>query len=174
MAKSLRDLTSNPVTTSLGGSHFTPPLIISLLRAVHIFESPTRTSRNSDNWDDVLLASPFFYITAKLSIASLIPREFSTFSFSLCKKNPFRVTNVLKTLRCIWVSTSHITLGKQTWLSRPNDAALCEAAIAAQAQLRTSMTNADVNVSLGYPTECQMPPVYLLWPLLRLDLCAPP
>ena len=48
-------------------------------------------------------------------------------------------------------------LGKQTGLSRPNDAALCEAAIAAQAQLRTSMTNVDVNVSLGYLTPCQMP-----------------
>ena len=40
-------------------------------------------------------------------------------------------------------------LGKQTGLSRPNDAALCEAAVAAQAQLRTSMTNVAVNVSLG-------------------------
>ena len=48
-------------------------------------------------------------------------------------------------------------LGKQTGLSRPNDAALCEAVVAAQAPLRTSMTNVDVNVSLGYPTKCQMP-----------------
>ena len=50
-------------------------------------------------------------------------------------------------LRCGWVG-----LGKQTGLPRPNDAALCEAAIDEQAQLRTPMTNADVNVSLGYPT----------------------
>ena len=48
-------------------------------------------------------------------------------------------------------------LGKQTGLSRPNDAALCAAAVAAQAQLRTSMTNVAVNVSPGYPTKCQMP-----------------
>ena len=34
---------------------------------------------------------------------------------------------------------------------------LCEAAVAAQAQLRTLMTNVDVNVSLGYLTPCQMP-----------------
>ena len=46
-------------------------------------------------------------------------------------QNAIRVTNVLKTLT--WVSTSHDTLGKQTGLSRPNDAALCEAVVAAQA-----------------------------------------
>ena len=40
-------------------------------------------------------------------------------------KNAFSVVNVLKGLR--WVSTSHDTLRKQTGLSRPNDAALCEA-----------------------------------------------
>ena len=62
-------------------------------------------------------------------------------------QHALRVTNVLKTLT--WVSTRHDTLGKQTGLSRPNDAALCEAAVAAQALLRTSMTNVDVNVSLG-------------------------
>ena len=28
--------------------------------------------------------------------------------------------------------------------------------------LRTPVTNVDVNVSLGYPTKCQMPPVHLL------------
>ena len=48
-------------------------------------------------------------------------------------------------------------LGKQTGLSRPNDAALCEAVVAVQAPLSTPMTNADVNVGLGYLTKCQMP-----------------
>ena len=75
-------------------------------------------------------------------------------------KNALRVTNVLKTVR--WVGTSHITLGKRTGLSRPNDAALCEAAVAAQAQLRTSMTNVVVSVSLGLSGKMPDAPVYLL------------
>ena len=53
-----------------------------------------------------------------------------------------------------------ITLKKQTGLSRPNDAALCEAVVAAQApghQLRTSMTNVAVNVSLGLSDKVRCP-----------------
>ena len=74
--------------------------------------------------------------------------------------NALSVEKIRKTLRCVRTIVLAIsTLRKQTILSRPNDAALCEAAIAAQAQLRTSMTNVDVNcnVGLGYLTQCQMP-----------------
>ena len=46
------------------------------------------------------------------------------FQFPIMLKNAFRVTNVLKTLTR--VRTSHDTLGKQTGMYRPNDAALCE------------------------------------------------
>ena len=65
------------------------------------------------------------------------------------------------------------TLGKQTILvlSRPNDAARCEAAVAAQAQLRTPMTNEDASVSLGYLTPCQMPQSTFFG---HFELCASP
>ena len=64
-------------------------------------------------------------------------------------------------------------LGKQTGLSQPNDAALCEAAIAAQAQLRMSIANVVDNISRGYLTQCQMPQATFFDQTLTLS-CVPP
>ena len=71
-------------------------------------------------------------------------------------KNAFRVTDTLKTLT--WVRTGHDALGKQTALSRPGDAALCEAALFAQAHLRTPMTKRGCQtLALVIRHKCQMP-----------------
>ena len=69
----------------------------------------------------------------------------------------------------MWVGGSR----KQTTLSRPDDAALCGAAIAAPAQLRTPMTNADVNGSLGYLTPGQMPQS-TFFDITSTSSCVPP
>ena len=128
-----------------GHMHFSvPPL--SLLRAICIFESPTRTSRNLANWEGVFSDNPFLYRTSELSRRphqNLTNPPLSV-SHNVAKRheNALRVTNVLKTLT--WVSTGHNALGNQTRLPRSNDAALCEAAMLAQAHLRTPMTNVAV------------------------------
>ena len=70
-------------------------------------------------------------------------------------------------------------LGKQTGLSRPYDAALLEAAMLAQAHLRSCVDDQRGCQTLAVAirhnvSHCQMPQSAVFDQTLRLELCAPP
>ena len=96
------------------------------LRSAHVYVETKRSSPSNTEKLHILVV--FIAQSSILGFESSLPK----------------IKEKRRLVRAFTLSTGHITLGKQTGLSRPNDAALCEAAMLAQAHLRTPMTNVAV------------------------------